>query len=118
MVDICRFPYASYSAFSIWLGVMPERLRFIAIDIDGHLRAGDLKIGGDVLKSRKIAKRVLDNRRPVLQLLEIRAAERVLIQALAQLRADANGGRHLQIDADARHLRELGAQFLDDVVRA
>ena len=54
----------------------------------------------------------------MVELLQIGALQRVLVEALGQAAADADQRRHLQVDAHARNAGQLGPQVLDDLVPA
>ena len=61
---------------------------------------------------------VHQNRRPVKQLVHVGVLQAVLIQRLGQHAAHADERWVLHVHVDARHLRQFGAQFLDDLVGA
>src|SRR5258708_3248595 len=92
-----------------------ERGGLVAIDLHVHLRAADLEVARQILEARHFAERLLQVARRVVQLLAIRRLHRVLIEALAYLSPDPHRRRLLHVDLDARHLRQLRPQLLDDL---
>ena len=52
----------------------------------------------------------------VVELVQIEALQGVLILRFGEIAADADDRRILQIEIDARDLRQLGPQLLDDLI--
>ena len=89
----------------------------IAVDVDGDVRRGDLLVGGDVLQLGQLGHRLLDDRRPVVELVGIGRGEGVLELGLAEPAADIDVLAGLHEVAHARHLGHLGPQALDHLLR-
>ena len=96
------------------LGVEAERGRFVAVDVDDQLRAGDLQVGADVDDSGHFAHALQDQRGGAVEFLQIGAVKRVLINGGRTARAESDAGRHGREDADAGNTRGGGAELLGD----
>ena len=116
IVATWRWPNASYSVSSISDGEMPEPRGGVAVDLDRDVRRGDLLVGGDVLQLRQLSASPLDDRRPVVELVDIGVGQRVLVLGAAQAPADADVLPRLHEEFGALDRRHLGAQALDDLV--
>src|SRR5207253_11428149 len=77
---------------------------FVAINVNADLRVLDLQIAGDILQLRELAQLALQLGNVVIQFGDIRALQRILILALGQVAANADGRQILHIDGDARNL--------------
>src|SRR5438093_11137856 len=73
---------------------------------------------GYVLQLRERTQARLESRRGLVERLRVRALERELVEALGELAADADGGRHLHEDAHAGYRGELRPEPLDHGVGA
>src|SRR6266404_487660 len=98
------------------IGRHAQRIRFVAIDVYQHLRAGDEKICGYILKAAQLGHAILDDRCPVIELLQVRSLERKLVKALAEKPAGANQRRILEKSADAGNGQEFLPKLLDDLI--
>ena len=92
-----------------------ETGRRIAIDGDGDLRRGILRIGGDVGQLRQCLELGHQSRRPGVQLVQIGILQDVLELAAGDAAADGDVLCRLQEQFGARHLRELRPQPVDDL---
>src|SRR6185503_7192665 len=86
---------------------------FVAVDIDANLRAADLQVAGDILKAVQGHHVGLDDGRPAIEFVQVRALDGELIEAFGDGAADANERRILQEDIDAGDGVELATQTLD-----
>ena len=73
-----------------------QGLRPVAIDIQRHLRTGDLQIAGHVDEAAQGANSVQQDRHPMVDLMLIGTLQRQLIGALRIVAADADGRGILQ----------------------
>src|SRR5262249_47227398 len=94
-----------------------QRGSFVAVDVDHHLRIGDLQIAGDIREARKAGELLLDEGHPVEELLGVRILRGVLVLGLGKLTADTYRRYVLQEDLQAGNGRKLGTEFLDDFLR-
>ena len=92
-----------------------ETRRGVAIDGDGQLRRGILRVGRDVGQLRQRLELGQQARRPGAQLALIRVLQDVLKLAARDAAADGDVLRRLQEQLGARHLRELRPQPVDDL---
>ena len=76
---------------------------------------GDLLIRGDVFEFVHLSHFALDDRRPMVELLDIGVGQRVLIEGTAQTSADADVLPGLHEEFDAFDRGHLGAQASDDL---
>ena len=95
-----------------------QRRGFVTVDIDVYLGVLELEVAGHVLQLGQLAQFRFERRRGAVEFLRVRALERVLIEALGKLAADANGWQVLEKYLNAGNLGQLGTQFLNDLVRA
>ena len=101
IVATCRWPNASYSVSSISDGEMPESRGGVAVDLDRDMRRGDLLVRGDVLQLGHLLHRRFDDRRPVVQFVDVGVGQRVLVLGTAEAPADADvlAGLHEEFGA-------------------
>src|SRR5579862_585386 len=92
-----------------------ETGRRVAIDGDGYDRRSVLRIGGDVSQFRQFLEPVHQARDPRIELLQIRILKNVLERAARDAAADGYVLSGLQEEPGAGHLRELGAQPVDNL---
>ena len=98
------------------LGSDPEGGRLVPVDNDVDLRVGELQVARHVLDAGDAAHLLLELRRVLVELRRVRVLERVLVLALGEASAQADGRRHLQKGPDPGDLRELRTQVRDDLV--
>ncbi|MNX88083.1 hypothetical protein D3C86_1200410 [compost metagenome] len=90
----------------------------VAVDREGDLGSLRLEIARDVLQLRRLAQALIERLRGAVQGHRVSPLEGHLVLALARHAADSDARRILQINADARHLSELGSQRVDHLVGA
>src|ERR1019366_2620652 len=93
-------------------------VRFIVVDFHGELRVLDLQVAGNILQLRKCAESTLQLGRILVELRRVGRLQRVLVLRLGQRSADADGGRNLHEDVQARNLRHFRTKFLNHLHRA
>ena len=75
-----------------------------------------MQVAGDVLQLRQLAQLALQLGHVVIQFGDIWTLQGVLILALGQVAANANGRQVLHVHRNAGDLREFRPQFFDDLV--
>ena len=80
------------------------------------MRRGDLLVGGDVLQFRQLSHRCFDDRRPMVELVDVGVGQRVLVLGAAEAAADADVLPRLHEEFGALDLPPLRPQALDDLV--
>ena len=116
MVEICCELKEAARASSICWAEIPKaaaRARSMATLTVG---LGQIHVAGDILEARRLPQRVHQLAGGVVELVQIQALQRVLILRLGEIAADADDRRVLHEDVDARNLRQLRPQLLDDLI--
>ena len=94
-----------------------QGLRAVAVDVHHHLRAGGLQFGVvDVHEARKLLHLGHQLRTPGVDIFQLGALQRELVDAGAELAADADGRRVLQERENARNGHQFGPQLVDHLV--
>jgi hypothetical protein len=74
------------------LGRDPQGGGLVPIDVHDDLGARDLEVRVDVLEARQPGHLLLDDGRPVVELLQVGILQGVLVEGLGELPADPDGG--------------------------
>ena len=93
-----------------------ERGGLLALDLHRDLGARDLQVARHVEQAGQRAQLLLDERRPVIELVDARAAHDVLVGALGDLAADADRRDVLHEHLGAEHIGDLGTQLAHHLV--
>src|SRR3954466_4122887 len=88
----------------------------IAIDIQDNLRAANEQVGGHILKTVQRRHTVFDERRPVIEFLQVGSLQRELVKALRQEPANSNHRRILQKRGDTWDSSKFLPKLLYDLI--
>ncbi len=89
----------------------------VAIDLDRQMRGGDLLIGRDILQFGQLSHLRFEDRRPMVEFVDVGVGQRVLVLRAGQPAADRDVLRHLHEEFGALDAGDLLAQALDDLLR-
>ena len=110
MIEICRWPKASYSASSIICGVTPSREAVVAVDHDSGLQAFILLVAGHVAQLRQGFELRDQLWHPLAQFLGVGILQAVLILRAADAGFDRQILDRLHEQGDALDLGQRGLQ--------
>ncbi len=95
-----------------------ETRRLIAVDVERQHAAAGLLVRGHIAQHGQLLQRRQQLRRPLVELVDVRILQRVLILGARGAAADVQILRRLHEQRGARHLRQLRPQAVDDLVGA